>query len=1054
MDSVSNLNSHGKDFSQSVRKKHNVVRGGSAGRDINQTKGRGVLSEQKAKTFAGGHQKARKCTMVQITHVNQRDLFRNVQDILTSKNRIEEIKNLTAISKSIRDFRNTKILGEKLVGLIENCRYQSCTDIGKQKEALIYAINQLKDNIKAKENSILNALKVIVFIEKTYFALNAKAKSNTTIFSFFRCNIDEVYKSVLIDFLYTMKNIANSGFEKDYFDIFNKILNKFSYYPFNKRPSADGIKGEIVLVINKMIESEVNYLNYAGCFKRGIDSISYYKKTMQWFLGFDKPRSAALLKYDIISEQDQKTLSQKICMIDNFKNRKLTDTDELIKNDDLLGALHKIDGSLQEYPFQVRLISSILKNELDKVAEFDKNNVSFFQDLSILQGLYGFYLQYSILEKVGSYLFEDLKRVMSAVVARMLKRNDDEWVKIGNKEEIENIIESLVANKIVSDFCVSLWRNYKRIETTSENITGFDGFVAIEKLNELLDSRCEDDLVIKASIKENRWWFENKALAAKMDNGEELFKKIDHARHTIYIRFFSDLFAFFKKMEGKNIIDKVEMISDKKAKIKGLSDILFVLQDDKQRQIFKKRTYMAWEKSINSMISDIGIAVTNDNIKDFLCIKEVLPANLNSVFSKKIREFIGLCFSSNSASTLMPSNIIELSSFSLGFMKAYDNENYQQWSERLLGFWRTVDEDIFFKIEQEVMCLSNVDVTLKFFENPTSDVEKLLNFHMISYAMMTVFSNRDAVLQRILKAGRESKMTVIDFKAYISSDPVAFLSKFGISFKNDKLIYIPKAESHLEPRETKVHTDSEPYQHIGSGIVELVGESLSSNLNQDDRAVALVQQYDQAVVPVQQYDQAVVPVQQYDQAVVPVQQYDQAVVPVQQYDQAVVPVQQYDQAVVPVQQYGQTSYILPNAPLKLPSINTFYVSMDSTGFDNEALLHEYFTEIDQVILSLSQSFESDIRYTQIGSATLSLLNSKVVGVVECLKPLLSEGDYHRLYVAAENFSNNAAGYRIYPAFEESISDLVKYGFITDAIRLISIRDALCYMRRFIGIGYV
>ena len=207
-------------------------------------------------------------------------------------------------------------------------------------------------------------------------------------------------------------------------------------------------------------------------------------------------------------------------------------------------------------------------------------------------------------------------------------------------------------------------------------------------------------------------------------------------------------------------------------------------------------------------------------------------------------------------------------------------------------------------------------------------------------------------------------------------------------------------------------------------------------------------------MPVQQYDQAVVPVQQYDQAVVPVQQYDQAVVPVQQYNQAVVPVQQYDQAVVPVQQYGQTSYILPNAPLKLPSINTFYVSMDSTGFDNEALLHEYFTEIDQVILSLSQSFESDIRYTQIGSATLSLLNSKVVGVVECLKPLLSEGDYHRLYVAAENFSNNAAGYRIYPAFEESISDLVKYGFITDAIRLISIRDALCYMRRFIGIGYV
>lgn len=504
-------------------------------------------------------------------------------------------------------------------------------DIGRQMDS--YFRNLLAELVAVHE-PLERCLRVSVCastLVQKYNCLN-----DDIAFNYLKTCFGALFLQTLQPCIAAIKSQATAGYARDYFEVLHFALDFCQYCPDSVAPEGMGIGSEIAMMLNNMIEVELDYLRYTLAFhRRGEDF---------WVIcGLQQLLAAKGLfrRLGLISEQTAQASLQQLQLLEHA----------LQKPDQAsLGFPHKFDlliaaGELQAvssllatqggvYPFQERLVYEILKYECLSVVADHWQAISIEQELAQLLGLNLFTRTYRPFIASHFFLFHQVRLLLSELVARLLTVHKTKISHHEKRLEVEAIINELATAELLSDQCLSLWRDYRQsvlpVEDSLAGLTSRDGIALFKTISERLSAKTRTNEDYQRSANEIRRWLINEHILSSMNQGMRLVRELSDLRHRLYLHFFHKIITDGFVANKNDLTDYhrvIEVMDQHRKECLKNQAMVFLLKGDRHRCDWQQIACRAWGKLICTIRDKIqqGQIVSEAELDDVLSLSEVSP---------------------------------------------------------------------------------------------------------------------------------------------------------------------------------------------------------------------------------------------------------------------------------------------------------------------------------------------------------------------------------------------------------------------------------------------
>lgn len=504
-------------------------------------------------------------------------------------------------------------------------------DIGRQMDS--YFKNLLAELVTVHE-PLERCLRVSVCVStllQKYNCLNDEVA-----FNYLKTCFGALFLQTLQPCIAAIKAQATAGYARDYFEVLHFVLHFCQYYPDSVAPEGAGIRSEITEMLNNMIEMELDYLRYTLAFhRRGEDF---------WLICGLKQLVAAkglIRRLGLISDQTAQACLQRLQVLEHALQKPVRASagfphkfDSLIAAGDLQAASSLLATLSGGYPFQERLVYEILKYECLKVVSHHWQVISIEQELAQLIGLNLFTRAYRPFIASHFFLFHQLRLLLSDLVARLLTSHKTKISHHEKRLEFEAIINELEMAELLSNHCLSLWRNYRKsalpVADSLAGLTSRDGIALFKTIAERLSAKTRTDEDYQQSANEIRRWIINEPILTSMNQGVRLVRELRALRHRLYLHFFHKIITdgFVANKNDLTDYHRVIEVMDQHRKVcLKNQEMVYLLKDDRHRCDWQQIACRAWGKLICTIREKIkqGQTVSEAEFDDVLSLSEVSP---------------------------------------------------------------------------------------------------------------------------------------------------------------------------------------------------------------------------------------------------------------------------------------------------------------------------------------------------------------------------------------------------------------------------------------------
>ena len=504
-------------------------------------------------------------------------------------------------------------------------------DIGRQMDS--YFRNLLAELATVQE-PLERCLRVSVCVStlvQKYNCLN-----DDVAFNYLKTCFGALFLQTLQPCIAAIKSQATAGYARDYFEVLHFALNFCQYYPDPVAPEGVGIGSEISTMLNNMIEIELDYLRYTLAFhRRGEDF---------WLICGLKQLLAAeglFRRLGLISEQTAQACLQRLQVLEHALKKPFQaglgfphKFDLLIAAGDLQAVSSLLAAQSGVYPFQERLVYEILKYECLKVVADHWQVISIEQELAQLIGLHLFTRTYRPFIASHFFLFHQVRLLLSDLVVLLLTSHKTKISHHEKRLEVEAIINELATAELLSDQCLSLWRDYRQhvvpVEDSLAGVTSRDGIALFKAIAERLSAETRTDEDYQQSANDIRRWIINEHILTSMNQGMRLVRELRALRHRLYLHFFHKIITDGFVTNKNDLTDYhrvIEVMDQHRKECLKNQAMVFLLKDDRHRCDWQQIACRAWGKLICTTREKInqGQAVSEAEFDDVLSLSEVSP---------------------------------------------------------------------------------------------------------------------------------------------------------------------------------------------------------------------------------------------------------------------------------------------------------------------------------------------------------------------------------------------------------------------------------------------
>ena len=504
-------------------------------------------------------------------------------------------------------------------------------DIGRQMDS--YFRNLLAELAMVHE-PLERCLRVSVCVStlvQKYNCLN-----DDVAFNYLKTCFGALFLQTLQPCIAAIKSQATAGYARDYFEVLHFALNFCQYCPDSVAPEGVGIGSEISTLLNNMIEVELDYLRYTLAFhRRGEDF---------WLIcGLNQLLAAKGLfrRLGLISEQTAQACLQQLQVLEHAlqqPDRASLDFphkfDLLIAAGDLQAVSTLLAAHNGVYPFQERLVYEILKYECLNVVADHWQVISIEQQLAQLLGLNLFTKTYRPFIASHFFLFHQVRLLLSDLVDRLLTRHKTKISHHEKRLEVEAIISELATAELLSDHCLSLWRDYRQsvlpVEDSLAGLSSRDGIALFKTIAERLSAKTRTNEDYQQSANELRRWIINEHILTSMNQGMRLVRELRALRHRLYLHFFHKIITDGFVVNKNDLTDYhrvIEVMDQHRKECLKNQAMVFLLKDDRHRCDWQQIACRAWGKLICTLREKIKQkqAISEAEFDDVLSLSEVSP---------------------------------------------------------------------------------------------------------------------------------------------------------------------------------------------------------------------------------------------------------------------------------------------------------------------------------------------------------------------------------------------------------------------------------------------
>ncbi len=447
--------------------------------------------------------------------------------------------------------------------------------------------------------------------------------------------------------LAAIKAQAAVGYTHDYFDVCHFILDFLQRYPELLVSDWENARGEIKATLNGLVESELDYLQYAVGFpRRGEDALLVGElKQLLGVADFSRPLQLA---------NDQGAYWQKLQVLEIAMQKQCSanpgfphQIDLLIAGGDLKITSDFLAARGGDYPLQTRLVYEILKQEYSRVM-MAHQVVSLDQALARLFALNLSVRIYQQFINSHFLLFHHIRTLLSDIVIQLLTCYKVKICHHEKRREAEVVVNDLANYQMLSDQCLSLWRSYQQsavpIEDSLVGMTSRDGLALFKDATKRLSNLNRTHGDYQQAALDIRRWVISENILPSMHQGERLVRMMKLLKKKLCCYFFHEIFidGYAKSKHDFDDYRKIIKVMDKHRK-KCLENqaFLYLLKDIYHFEDWQHMACRAWGKLISDLRVSIfhGEIISEEKIDDVLSLSIISPSvahHLTRVDLKKL----------------------------------------------------------------------------------------------------------------------------------------------------------------------------------------------------------------------------------------------------------------------------------------------------------------------------------------------------------------------------------------------------------------------------------